>query len=47
MNLPDIQQTIPKVQIALKKAANNDEAEGVKTMINKYYGNEGIPIRKK
>jgi len=36
-----------KVQIALKKAANNDEAEGVKTMINKYYGNEGIPIRKK
>ncbi len=35
------------VQIALQKAADNDKSEGVKTMINKYYGNSGVPIRKK
>ncbi|MEA3499937.1 MAG: HEAT repeat domain-containing protein [Candidatus Marinimicrobia bacterium] len=35
------------VQIALKEAADNDKAEGVKAMINKYYGNSGVPIRKK
>jgi len=34
-------------QTALRDAANNDEAVGVQTMIDKYYGNTGIPIRKK
>ena len=34
-------------QTALRNAARNDESEGIKAMINRYYGNAGIPIRKK
>ncbi|MEA1987036.1 MAG: HEAT repeat domain-containing protein [Candidatus Marinimicrobia bacterium] len=36
-----------EVQTALKSVAKNDDAEGVKAMIKKYYGDSGIQIKKK